>query len=1198
MLLGMTPSVAIGVTAVDSDGLYQLLEITDAVYEDGTLSVTGKGIAVSDNITVALIVYTGVTNINDPAGTAAATPAIVNFSYADIKTSGNTKGSEFAISHDITAEAFADAGKVFVGIKTVNNPDVRDFAAVKAPVVLDANGDVDFNINTKDADTTEGSVTAVYVPVGNALSTYLPYKAGEVPARPHFTFAKWTDAEGKDVGTVPMTAEGITLYAAWTATTHYYVNFTAGEYGYLTGAVKIRVPHGAVWSDVIASLPTPTPYSSDYKFAYWTPEIPADDYTITSDLTYRAVFEPVSIETDTHITIDKAEYKDGYITVTGEFDAIAQENWDVAFRLYTNVNNPANPVTGNMLSHITVKVSDVVTDGNSFSYTVEADPANLKGNVYVGAKFVTVDVDESVYAPVTTTIKFTAGAGGYLGGTTEVSAPFGADFDTVVVPSPVANSGYSFLSWSPSFPETVDNSYTFTAIFNQDVVMPFDITSAIYDPATGKITVEGYAENARDQWHLTLMVYADVADADSVVNGKFVVANTFTYGDIKTTEAGYFKAEFDAYEDNLTGAVYAYGKYSAVASDPDAERVKTYLYFDKNASDAVDGATTETTVYIGDEIIPALTTDEPTRENYSFNGWAADAEGNDIAAGTVITAAGYTAYAKWEANMFTVSFTAGVGGSLEGAVSVEAQEGSSFANIVVPTPVAEDGYYFVGWTPSFPETVEGNLSFSAVFEKVAVMPFDITSAIYNPATGKITVEGYAENAKDAWNIALMVYADVANADSVIESSFVVANTFTYGDIKTAEAGYFKAELDAYEASLTGSVYVYGKYAAVVSEPDAERVKTYLYFDKNASDAVDGATTETTVYIGDEIIPALTTDYPTRDGYTFVGWYADADGNAIADGTLITAAGYTAYAKWISDEAEVTGYRFVEPKNLYLVNEPLASDYELYRLYADGTELPVDKSLYTVGAIPNTDAFTYAECLGWHTLSVYFDDAVYGNVYETSFDVFVMPDKLILEEESPLVRKEITNLDKDYKDSVLSKLTMDLIFNLKAKATVEELEAEFINEYFVNYFTTPDDIDVDVRIVAANGAEYTGQYVGTGARVQLVINGVVYDEVQVIVHGDVAGARTSDDEMVGDGIVNQNDTNLLTLYRNNKTTLTGINYIAGDVYSTADVNQSDINQIALYRNSNKATVLYSAWINASHEYSRDYTERFGNLVIFQ
>ena len=250
--------------------------------------------------------------------------------------------------------------------------------------------------------------------------------------------------------------------------------------------------------------------------------------------------------------------------------------------------------------------------------------------------------------------------------------------------------------------------------------MPFDITEAIYDPATGKVTVKGYAENAQDQWNIALFTYADVANGANV-SGTGTLVNTYTaeYGSIKTDAAGNFEVSYTVYGAGLTGEVYVYGKYVEVTSAADAERVKTYLYFDKNAEDAVDGATTEVLVYIGDEIIPALTKDEPTRANYDFGGWRADAAGTAIADGTVMSYAGYTAYAAWnEHDQYTVSFESGEGGSLSGTTVYTVYTGTEWSEITVPTVEADYGYEFIGWDKSFPETVTESAVYVAQFAKV------------------------------------------------------------------------------------------------------------------------------------------------------------------------------------------------------------------------------------------------------------------------------------------------------------------------------------------------------------------------------------------------------------------------------------------------------------------------------------------------
>ena len=300
---------------------------------------------------------------------------------------------------------------------------------------------------------------------------------------------------------------------------------------------------------------------------------------------------------------------------------------------------------------------------------------------------------------------------------------------------------------------------------------------------------------------------------------------------------------------------------------------------------------------------------------------------------------------------------------------------------------------------------------------------------------------------------------------------------------------------------------------------------------------------------------------------------------------MTSAGYTAYAKWLKDDVSVD-YKFVVPENWYVVNEPLKTDYELYWVLADGTEILVDPSLYTVSALPTTDDTAYEDCLGWQTLEVYFNDTTYGGVYETTFRAFVIPNKLILEEDSPLNRVSPDNLGKNYGSNVTRPLDKDLLFNLKEKVMVKNLVAEFINMYFVNYFTTPEEIGCEVRVVNADGTAYNRRYVGTGAIVQLVIEGVVVDEVQVVVHGDTNG----------DGVLNETDINVINDYRNNIAPLTGVYYLAADVAGLRYIDQTDIEAINMYRNN--VADLYAAWNGASHIYSRDYSARFPNLTAAQ
>ena len=160
----------------------------------------------------------------------------------------------------------------------------------------------------------------------------------------------------------------------------------------------------------------------------------------------------------------------------------------------------------------------------------------------------------------------------------------------------------------------------------------------------------------------------------------------------------------------------------------------------------------------------------------------------------------------------------------------------------------------------------------------------------------------------------------------------------------------------------------------------------------------------------------------------------------------------------------------------------------------------------------------------------------------------------------------------------------MIFGLKDRQTKKTLIDEFINMYFINYYTDPSEIDYEVRVVGADGNPHTSLFVGTGCRVQLVIEGTVYDEVQVVVKGDADG----------DGDIDESDTRCIFDYRKNVARLTGVYYLAADVASREAINESDAKYIANYRN-NIAT-LYPEWEAASHIYSRDYSDRFANISV--
>ena len=112
----------------------------------------------------------------------------------------------------------------------------------------------------------------------------------------------------------------------------------------------------------------------------------------------------------------------------------------------------------------------------------------------------------------------------------------------------------------------------------------------------------------------------------------------------------------------------------------------------------------------------------PTRDGYKFTGW------NPAVAETVTGNATYTA--QWTpkspqppvGDTYTVTYTDGVEGEEVFADQVYSDLASGTATPAFNGTPTRDGYKFTGWNPAVAETVTGNATYTAQWEKVIIPP--------------------------------------------------------------------------------------------------------------------------------------------------------------------------------------------------------------------------------------------------------------------------------------------------------------------------------------------------------------------------------------------------------------------------------------------------------------------------------------------
>ena len=327
----------------------------------------------------------------------------------------------------------------------------------------------------------------------------------------------------------------------------------------------------------------------------------------------------------------------------------------------------------------------------------------------------------------------------------------------------------------------------------------------------------------------------------------------------------------------------------------------------------------------------------PTRTGYSFQGWYTSSSGGSSVSSSTKATKSMTVYAHWKQNVMTRKYTVTFDAN-GGTVSPTSKTVDAGTTIAFPTPTRE-GYTFEGWYTSASggtrmtslkvtknQTIYAQWSVNQYTITLdanggkppspasIVADYGTTVALPTPSRQGHTFEGWYENSLKVQNIYYvtksttlvahwkLIYCEVTfdpNGGTFTEGSYTTT-ALQYGNTigglpKVTRSGYYflgwyTKEYGGEEITPSTPIYsnmtVYAHWSYIPSVTYA-----YLYFDAN------GGTVSTSSKAVEEGSTAGTLPTPTREDYTFLGWYtSESGGTEVTSSTRIDYS-MTVYAHW-------------------------------------------------------------------------------------------------------------------------------------------------------------------------------------------------------------------------------------------------------------------------------------------------------------
>lgn len=516
-------------------------------------------------------------------------------------------------------------------------------------------------------------------------------------SRTGYTFLGWYTASsgGTKISSTTKITSTVTYYAQWSINS-YTLTYDVNGGNAVSPASK-SVQYGSAYG----TLPTPTRASTaqySYTFAGW----------------YTAVTGGTQVTANTTMGA-------GNTTIYAHWTATTR-SYTVSYQTtYGTLNKTSQSVAYNSKGSCTLTMPDNTAE---FTYTfIGWYTAANGGGTKVGSELTletpVIKGTVTYYAYVTRSTKsythtFNANGGGTVSPATITKA-----YNTALGTLPtVSRTGYTFVGWFDTsaasggtqattatkvtgtktwYARWSINSYTFTFDANGGNTPSSTIITKEYNTAVG-----------------TLPTCTRNAD------------NTYTYA-----FAGWFDTSASSGGTQLTTTTKVTSNKTWYARWTSTYKNYTVTW---NGNGGTPSKSSSSFHY--NDALGTLPT--ATRTGYTFKGWSTSTSGSVNVSTTTKVTGNVTYYAIWQINSYTLTVTAGTGGTVSGGGTY------NYGATATLKATASSGYHFVKWSDgntnaSRTVTVTGNATYTATFEQDPYLNLDKTSLTFEAAGGTQTV---------------------------------------------------------------------------------------------------------------------------------------------------------------------------------------------------------------------------------------------------------------------------------------------------------------------------------------------------------------------------------------------------------------------------------------------------------------------------